>query len=252
MQPLTLEQLFQDARAKAQAAPGDIRVRSALWQIFAARGEYDRARKQLDLMQQLDSSWTLEVQACHGLIEAEEGRSAVFRGQSIPTCLGEPPPWFAKLVAALPYVASGETTAAATLLREVQVEVQARAGQLNHVPFEWLCDGDARLGPCLELIIQGKYFWAPWQAIRSLVTRPPTEIRDRLWQPAMVEITEEGPIEVFVPVRYPEPSDDSQSMSRSTDWQVLSDDLYIGLGQKCLLTDQGEFGYLDVRDLRFA
>jgi len=251
MEPLTLDQLFQDAKSKAQLAPGDIRARSALWQIFAARGEHDRARKQLDLMVQLDSSWALEVQACHGLLTAEAHRLAVFRGEAIPACLGEPPAWFAKLVAALPMVAAGQHAAAIPLLREAQDEAGASPGMLNKSPFEWLCDGDARLGPCLEVIVQGRYFWAPWRAIRSLVSRPPSEVRDRLWQPAMIEVTDEGPIEVFIPVRYPEPRDDGQALARRTDWEPLNDELYIGRGQKCLLTDGGESGFLDIRELRF-
>jgi type VI secretion system protein ImpE len=251
MQVLTLEQHFEEAKNRAKSSPGDLGARSALWQIFAARGEFERARKQLDMMSQIDSSWLIEVQACHGLLLAEEKRQDIFKGLQTPVCLGEPPAWYASLVAALPLLVQGSQDAAIALLKEAQLSASACPGFINESAFEWVCDGDARLGPCLEIIVQGRYFWAPWQSIRSLETRPPTEIRDHLWQPAMVQITEEGPIEAFIPVRYPDPHDEAQSISRTTEWKSLGDDFFIGFGQKCLITDSQQVGYLDVRQLRF-
>lgn len=252
MPTATIDELFEDAKARAQRAPTDFRARSDLWQIFAARGEVDRARKQLDLMIQIDSSWAMEVQACHGLLLAEDERLKIFAGVKPPVCLGTPPDWFAKSVVAVGMVAAGHAEAAAKLLSEVRDEAQALCGTLNQGPFEWLCDGDARIGPYLEVIVQGRYFWAPWQSLRSLVTRPPTEIRDMLWQQAMVEVTEEGPIEAFIPVRYPHPRNSDESLSRRTDWEPLSTDLYIGYGQKTLFTNDNSCGYLDVRKLDFT
>lgn len=251
MQAQTLNQLFQDAKSKVQSHPSDIRFRSVLWQVFAARGEFDRARKQLDMIQELDSSWTMEVQACHGLLVAEDLRQSVFRGQITPTCLGEPPSWFASLVAALPLLAEGRQTAALPLLKSVMAAVDARAGTVNKQPFAWLCDGDARFGPCLEVIAQGRYFWVPWSVVRSLTCRLPAEIRDCLWQHSLLEVTDGSAVEVFIPVRYPNPKDDAQRLSRITDWEALDEDLYLGWGQKTLLTDAGEVGYLDIRELRF-
>ncbi len=137
------------------------------------------------------------------------------------------------------------------LLRGVYETLGARAGVLNGERFEWICDGDARLGPCLEVIVQGQLFWVPWESVRSLETREPTEIRDRLWQQAMVELTEEGPVEAFIPVRYPAPRNDSETMARVTAWETLGSDLYLGFGQKCFVTDQAQVGFLDVRRLQF-
>ena len=247
-----LEQLFEDAKARAKRTPSDLDARSKLWQVFAARGEFDRARKQLDVISDLDSSWMIEVQACHGLIAAEERRSAVFGGKEPPVCLGVPPAWFVKLVAALPLIAQGNKDDALSLLREVRDMNDAAPGLLNGEPFAWACDGDARVGPCLEIIVQGKYLWVPWAAVQMLETRPPTEIRDHLWQPASLQVTEEGPIEAFIPVRYTSPANESQALSRSTDWQPLDEEFFIGFGQKCLMTDSLEAGYLDIRSLSFG
>jgi len=247
----TLDQLFLKAQTLAKSAPNDIGARSALWQIFAARGEYDRARKQLDLMVKIDSSWMMEVGACHRLITAEEGRAAMFTGAELPVCLGTPPEWFAPLLRALPLLSAGDTEAALLLFRQVRELAYASGGSANGEKFGWACDGDARLGPCLEIIAQGKYFWVPWESVQSLESAAPTEIRDRLWQQTMLQVRGEDAIEVFIPVRYPTPRDDAEMMSRVTNWESLDDEFFIGFGQKCLVTDQADVGFLDMRHLEF-
>ena len=60
---MSLTSLFEDAKRRVQAAPSDIGARSALWQIFALRGEFDRARLQLEALVSFDSSWAMEAEA---------------------------------------------------------------------------------------------------------------------------------------------------------------------------------------------
>lgn len=248
MQPQTLDALFEQAKTRAKGAPEDLAARSALWQIFAARGEFDRARKQLEMIPKLDGTWMVEVQACHGLLDAEVKRQEVFAGKEPPACLGEPPAWFAQLAAALRCIGEGRTEAALPLLADAWNSGEPCPGTINGEAFEWVRDGDARIGRCLEIIVQGRYFWVPWESVRTLEMRPPTEIRDRLWQPSMLQVTDEGAIEAFIPVRYPAPRNDDETLARRTEWVELGDDLFMGYGQKCLVTDTEPVGYLDVRE----
>ncbi|MFN7570257.1 MAG: type VI secretion system accessory protein TagJ [Betaproteobacteria bacterium] len=252
MTQISLDRLFDDAKARVQVAPNDFLARSLLWQVFACRGEFDRARKQLDVMLGLDSSWAIEVQACHGLIDSELQRAEVFAGIRSPTCFGPPPEWFGALVAAVGHVAQGQIAAASTLLDEVAEAVPEVPGSIDGRAFAWICDGDARVMPVLEVVAQGKYVWVPWQAVRNLTTQPPTELRDRLWQRAMLDATGTGGIEVFLPVRYPAPQSEAQAVAARTDWQPLNERFFIGFGQKMLLTDADEYALLDVRELTVA
>lgn len=249
MQPQTLDQLFEEAKNRAKGSPDDLAARSALWQIFAARGELDRARKQLEMIPRIDSTWMIEAQACHGLLDAEVKRQAIFAGSEPPACVGTPPEWFGALAAALKYLGEGRQEAALPLLAEVWNSGEACPGTVNGVPFEWVRDGDARIGPCLEVIIQGQYFWVPWERVMKIETRPPTEVRDRLWQPAQLQLSEEGAIEAFLPVRYPQPRNDDEAMARRTEWVAIGEELFLGYGQKCLVTEGDPVGYLDVREL---
>lgn len=248
--PASLAQMFLDAQARAKAAPADLAARSSLWQIFAARGELDRARAQLDMMLKLDASWAMEVQGCHALLDAEKRRNDVFAGREPPTCLGEPPRWFGSLAAALPPLSHGQHEAAGLLLAQVLEDAEPCAGSLNGTRFEWICDADARLGPCLEVVAQGKYVWLQIRSIRRLVCAPPEELRDLIWQPAKLELDDSGALDVFLPARYPGAATDEHMLARQTDWEAIGGDLFVGHGQKCFSTDADMFGLLDLRELR--
>lgn len=246
----TLDQLFDEAKQRMLARPDDIPARSALWQVLAARGEYERAHKQLDAIVAIDSSWSMEALSCQGLLHAEQIRRKVFAGEQAPVCLGDPPAWFADLVTALQWLReSSSASAGVDLLFRAQQASDAQSGRINGQAFEWLCDGDARLGPCLELVVRGSYLWVPWSRVSRIASRPPTEIRDRLWLHAQIDFGDEGSIEAFLPARYPAPETDDHRLGRATDWTLIGRDLYLGSGQKTLMTDAGEHGLLDMREL---
>lgn len=256
---MALEAPFEAAKQRVQARPSDLGARSALWQIFAARGDFGRARTQLEAMVAIDSSWSMEATACQALLQAEAVRQQVLAGQRAPVCLGDPPAWFGDLAAGLAQFGApslpGAGTAAASasaLLQRAQQASPAMSGQVNGQAFEWLCDGDARLGPCLELMVRGQYFWVPWQRVRELNSREPTELRDRLWLHALVTLEDENAIEAFLPARYPAPRDDAEGLGEVTNWEPLDAEgqAFTGHGQKTLITDSGEWGLLDIRKLQ--
>jgi type VI secretion system protein ImpE len=246
----SLAQIFAEAQARIRTAPTDLVARSNLWQVFAARGEFDRARLQLDMMLKVDASWAMEVQGCHSLIDAEMQRSAVFEGRESPVCLGTPPPWFGALASALPLLAQGHIDAASRLLEQVRDQAEPCSGSINGEPFEWIIDGDARLGPCLEVVAQGRYVWMSFELLRQLKCEPPRELRDLIWLPAKLALDDSGDLDVFLPVRYPGATSEEHRMARHTDWRALSGTFYLGHGQKCLSTDAEMTGLLDLRELR--
>lgn len=255
---LQLDALFEEARQRVVTRPNDLDARSALWQLFAARGELERAHKQLDAMVGIDSSWSMEALSCQALLKAEAERDRVLRGLQAPRCLGEPPAWFGPLAAGLGMLGhdqgalvAGQARAAADLLRQAQATSDVRTGRINGQAFQWLCDGDARFGPCLEAVIRGSYLWVPWHRLQAVSARPPTEIRDRIWVHALLDFGDDGSLEAFLPARYPAPTGDDERLGRLTRWTALDADSYIGHGQRVLLTDAGEFGLLDLRELRF-
>lgn len=245
-----LAQLKQDVRRQ----PADARLRIFLFQLLCVCGEWDRALTQLNVAGDLDAGALLMVQTYREALRCEVYRSQVFAGKRTPLALGEPDAWFASLVQALAIEAGGDREEAARLRSHAFEGAPAAPGSLNGQRFEWIADGDARLGPCLELIVSGRYYWAPFHRVRNIEIEPPSDLRDFVWTAAQVQWANGGETVALIPTRYPgsdAAADPALRLSRRTEWHEQAPDAYIGLGQRVWITDIGETALLDVRTLSF-
>jgi type VI secretion system protein ImpE len=239
---------------RVRSEPGVAAHRVFLFQLLAVMGDWDRARTQLDVAGDLDVSLLLTVNAYRAALEAEAVRTAVFGGLQTPHVLGEPQSWLAYLFEAQRLLAKGAYAAAAEMREQGFDAAPAQPGELNGERFEWLADADPRLGPCLEVIVEGRYYWVPFANIRELTTEPPGNLRDLVWMPAAIEWTNGGRSPVFIPTRYPDTeksADDALRLARMTRWDEPAEGLSLGLGQRLFATDAAEVGLCDVRHLRF-
>jgi type VI secretion system protein ImpE len=129
-------------------------------------------------------------------------------------------------------------------------EAPATPGTLNGAPFEWLADADSRLGPVLEVLLNGSYYWVPFARIRRIEFEKPEDARDLVWLPAQFTWSNDGQAMGLVPVRYPgseQAGEDSLRLSRKTQWSELGEGAFAGLGQRVLTTSADELGLLEVR-----
>ncbi|MFO7641676.1 MAG: type VI secretion system accessory protein TagJ, partial [Candidatus Competibacteraceae bacterium] len=128
------------------------------------------------------------------------------------------------------------------------------AGRVDEVAFAWLMDADPRLGPILEAVINGRYYWVPLHHIRRVEFEKPEDLRDLVWLPANFIWVNGGQTVGLIPVRYPgseQSADDGIRMARKTDWQAVTDAIQLGLGQRLLATDADDYPLLDVRKIEF-
>jgi len=128
----------------------------------------------------------------------------------------------------------------------------ATSGTLNGDRFAWIADADMRLGPVLELILNGQYYWVPFNRIASIKIEPPADLRDRVWTPVTVTVASGGEMPAFIPTRYPGApglADNRLKLSRATEWVDVGAETYVGHGQRVLATDIAEIALMDVRDL---
>jgi type VI secretion system protein ImpE len=156
------------------------------------------------------------------------------------------------LVEANRLTGSGQFRAGEEMRQRALDEAPATAGSIDGRPFEWIADADARLGPMLELILNGKYYWVPFAHIRALYLDEPTDLRDVVWLPAQVQWSNGGEAVGLVPVRYPgsESAEDSAvRLARKTDWLPRGDNLTVGLGQRLLATDADDSPLLATRTI---
>jgi len=138
-------------------------------------------------------------------------------------------------------------------LREQALDdAQAAPGRMNGVAFEWIADADSRLGPVLEVVINGRYGWLPFAHLRRLSIEPVADLRDLVWIPAHLTFVNDADTVALIPVRYTGTTsggDTALLMSRKTEWLEIADDQYRGMGQRVLATDGGDHALLDVREI---
>jgi type VI secretion system protein ImpE len=245
-----LEEALTLLQQEVRRKPAEAKLRVFLFQLLSVRGEWNRALTQLTVAGGLDPGALLMVQTYREALRCEVYRAQVFAGARTPMALGEPDEWFAPLVQSLSLSAQGHREEAQRLRQQSFEAAPASSGTLNGAPFEWIADGDARLGPCLELIISGRYYWVPFHRVKSISIEAPADLRDFVWTPAQIVWTNGGEAVGLIPSRYPgsESAEDAAlRLARRTDWIEQSADSYFGVGQRVLITDNGETALLDVR-----
>ena len=177
-----------------------------------------------------------------------------------PLLFGKPSEWMALLLQSLRLTAEEKFEEAATL-RDKAFEAAPTtagtltAGDLPAQPFTWIADADSRLGPVLEAIINGRYYWVPFARLREVRVEKPVDLRDLAWMPAHLTFANGGESVALLPTRYPgseRASDTRLVLARSTEWQEKPASTSLGLGQRLLATDQGEHALMDVRVIQLA
>ena len=238
--------------AAVKAHPANPRLRIFLAQLLCVLGQWERAHTQLNVMAGMDEA-TGPMREMVGLaLRCEKIRAAVFAGRRSPMLFGQPEAWLAGLIESLSKAAAGESELARSLAAAALEAAPASRGTIDAAPFEWIADADSRLGPVLEAMVNGRYYWVPFSHIAGVAIEAPTDLRDLVWLPAKLRLTNGGEVIAMLPTRYPgsEGSDDEQIlMARKTEWQADGEDRWHGLGQRVLITDAGEHDLLAVRSI---
>jgi type VI secretion system protein ImpE len=246
-----LAQLQSDVRKQ----PADSKLRVFLAQLLMVTGDWDRALTQLGVAAELDAGALPMLHAYGAALQCERLRTEVFRGARSPLVFGEPVSWIAGMLQALALDADGKAEQAAALRAQSLESAATVSGTLNGAPFEWIADADSRLGPILEVVLEGGYYWVPFERIQRIVIEAPADARDLVWLPAQITWANEGEAIGFLPARYPgseTSADNAIRLGRKTEWRSLSGDQYAGSGQRVLTTDADEVGLLELRELTLA
>jgi type VI secretion system protein ImpE len=232
--------------------PADAKLRIFLFQLLCVRGEWERALNQLKVASGLDASALAMAQMYGEAVRCEAIRRDVFDGKKVPMIFGEPEQWLALLIESLLVAGRGEKERSAELRLAAFEQAVTSAGEINGQPFEWVADADSRLGPVLEAVINGKYYWVPFSRLSTVTLEEPEDLRDMVWMPAQLQFENGGETVALIPTRYPgsETSDDGLiALARKTVWQEVAPDTHYGLGQRVLATDAADVPLLELRKL---
>ena len=247
-----LDGAMEALSAQVRKAPADARLRVFLFQMLCLRGEWKRAVQQLKVCAELDPKADTMARAYREAILAEAFREQVFAGRKQPLVFGAPQEWMAQLLGALAADAAGQGAEAAALRARAFDAAPAASGQINGQPFAWIADADTRLGPVLEVVMNGKYYWMPFTAIGTLRMDPPADLRDAVWMPAHLTLATGAEQVALIPTRYPgtvASGDPLAMLARATRWHDMGHDGFAGIGQRLLATDAGDVALMDLRSL---
>ena len=234
--------------------PSKAENRTLLFQLLSATGDWDRALTQLNVAGELDTSAIPMVQTYQEALGCEALREQVFAGLRSPLVFGDPEQWIALALESAKLSGQGKYTEAATLREQAYEQAPSVPGTINGEAFEWVADADSRIGPFVEAVINGKYYWVPMHRIASLKIEEPVDLRDLVWIPAQFSWANGGQSIALLPVRYPEThtsSNDSLRLSRRTEWDEVSADTFFGIGQRMMATDRADYSLLEIREIVF-
>ena len=257
-----LDEAFAELKKAVQQDPSDAKYRVFLFQMLTVLGKWDSALTQLEIAGDLDPGNLAMVQAYREAIRCEKSRARVFAGETSPLIFGEPDRWLALVIEALKRSAQGQHAEAERLRSEAFEQAPATAGKIeltgdHQHDFEWIADADPRLGPVLEGLLNGQYYWIPFHRISQIDFEAPADLRDFVWTPVHFTWANGGESFGMIPTRYcdSESSEDPLiRLSRKTDWLPIGDSaddqLCVGIGQRMLATDADDYALLDVRKIR--
>ncbi len=249
-----LEDALQELQNQVRKEPANAKHRVFLFQLLALLGQWERALNQLNVAGDLDAGNLAMVQTYREALRCEMLRAEIFSGRRSPLLFGQPEEWLALLLEAQRLVAHGSGAEAQALRERALEAAPTTPGAIDGVPFDWIMDGDSRLGPVMEAIVNGRYYWIPFQHIRSIAIEKPEDLRDLVWMPAHFTWANGGESVGLIPTRYPgsESSEDPEvRRGRRTEWLEQPGEAYIGQGQRMFVTDSGEFALMDLRAILF-
>ena len=239
---------------EVKSSPANLNSRTLLFQVQAYAGEWDKARRQLEVITTQDVNRETGVQVYLNLIQAETERMEVFRHKRNPSFLPETPAYFEQYHFAWQQLMNREFEAAETIFSEIDARCSKISGTLNGKEFIGFSETDKRLTCFLEAFVHERYVWLPFEALRELSLPEPQTLLDLLWAPAKVTTREGLTLNCFLPVLYPESfrhEDDRLKLGRMTDWTDLGPGFHQGVGQHVYQVGDGEVGILEIREAVF-
>lgn len=205
--------------------PGDLKSRTFLFELLCFTGDFERAEKQLNIVEQEGSKDSmLGTLLYKAALMAEKTRQEMFETKTFPQPTGKQ----------LPPV----------------------RGKLNGKEFNSLRDSDPRIGEKLEVFAAGDYLWISFHDIAAIKLEEPKKLRDLFWSPARLTT---GPTfrsrelgEILLPAIAAlswQHDNDEVRLGRVTEFCEDENGSVAPYGGKTLLVDDEEFALIDLREL---
>jgi len=219
---------------RVKKAPTDLQARSLLFQVMLLCGQWDKARRQLDIAATQQAAPEMNIPVYQNLIEAEKERAAVAAMEQRPTFFPDVPEYSDDYFMALELVKNEKVDEANRLLNRVETSLPEVRGTLNGDPFNGFRETDTTLAFFIEAIEYERYLWVPIANIRELVVSEPKTLMDLIWAKGRITTWEGLTMGCFLPVLYPNSfasEDERIRLGRLTQWQAIGGNFVKAVGQ---------------------
>jgi type VI secretion system protein ImpE len=237
-----------------KSSPTDLNSRTLLFQVLAFCGEWQKARRHLEIIANQDLTRETGVQVYLNLVGAEAQRLEVFHYQKQPSFLPGAPVYNELYEFVRQKLADKEYDEAKSILNQIKDQLPKISGTLNGNPFVGFSDTDSQLSFFLEAFVHEHYVWLPLESIRELSIPVPKTFFDLLWISAQITTWEGLALNCYLPVLYPESflnEDDRMKLGRMTDWTNINGGFLRGMGQHVFQVGEDEVGILEIREMIF-
>lgn len=246
---------IEAALAFVKSNPTNPSARIFLFELSAFAGDWERAKRQLDVIGHQDTTAMIGSKILEQCVLAEGKRTDFFAKAAKPEFLASPPDYVYGLLTANNRVIEGNLKEAREILDKVDEQRPAFACKINGADAEDFRDYNDLTSVILEVIIKDSYVWVPFEQIEKITFFEPKSLRDYFWRQATLETDNGTNGEVFIPTLYNDSwrsGDDLVRLGKITDWRDFGEDIFVGEGTKLFAVGAEHKTILDLQTIEFV
>jgi type VI secretion system protein ImpE len=259
MHRMSPTELFQEARLDEAAAKqaaivrersDDIAERLLLCDLLAFTGDRDAVRRNLDTLASAPADLRPYLAEWQDLLAADDRRHA---GES-PSFVIDPPSHVKRRLGVIERLRADPSADVRDLIDAADENAPWVEGHVDGRTFDGWRDADDLLGPILEVFHGGRCYWLPVDQVRKLRLEEEETLRDRLYRPTTVRLTDGAQREVFVPTLYTGTAAHPEEGIRSgagMDW-IERNGLLRGAGSRLYLFGEEELTPAEFRQVEVS
>ena len=245
---------IEAALAAVKANPTNHSARIFLFELSAFAGDWERAKRQLDVIGHQDTTAMIGAKIYEQCVIAEGKRADFFAKGAKPEFLSTPPDYIYGILLANSKFREGNLAEAREILDKTEGERPALTCKINGAAAEDFRDYNDLTAAILEVIIKDSYVWVPFEQIEKITFTVPKSLRDHFWLQATMETDNGTNGDVFIPALYNDSwrsGDDAVRLGKVTDWRNAGEDVYVGEGTKLFAVGGAHKTILDLQTIEF-
>lgn len=250
-----LREAIQAALDEVKQHPTDVTRRFFLSELLCFGGDFARADRQLEVINQQSTDVALRVNLLRHIIHAELARQEFYTAGRLPEFLAEPSPSLQCRLRASIELRENHPDEAVKLLQESEELRPRPTGLCDGERFDDFRELDDLIAGVFEVLTStGKYYWIPIERVEQLEFQPPRRACDLLWREARMVVSNGPDGVVYLPTTYASGNadvDDQLRLGRGTDWVGDEHTVMRGRGLRMFLVGEQAKSLMELKELRF-